>query len=379
MSSAPESIRRSLRPTIAEISLGSFRRNVETIRSRLPARSRLIPVIKADAYGHGAVPIARECERLGIHMLAVALVEEAIELREAGIRADLFVSGPLSVEEIEVCVERGFHVGISTIDSLEDLRGILTPTGRTAHIHLKVDSGMGRLGLLEDELGHAASLLSSMPEARIEAIYTHFASSSNPDDPFTDSQIRWFRRMVEQLRRDGVEAPIEHSASSAAVMRGLVDAGDYVRVGLSIYGGEPLERGDSRLEPVLRWTTRVTRMRHLPVGHCVGYGCTYTTIRPSTIVQLPVGYADGFNRLLSNNGDVLIRGRRASVIGTISMDIVTVDVTDIPDVAPGDEVVLIGRQGDEWITAEEIAARIGTISYEILTRIGQRVPRIWTD
>ena len=185
--------------------------------------------------------------------------------------------------------------------------------------------------------------------------------------------------LVETLRQGGLSAPLHHRANSAATVRGLVRPGEFVRVGLSLYGAEPLDIGESRLEPVMRWRTEVMRLKELPAGHGVGYGLTFRTSRPSRIATLPVGYADGYNRQLSNKGDVLIRGRRAPVVGRVSMDLVTVDLTAIPEAGVGDEVMLMGRQGGEEISAEEIAAKTGTISWEVLCGVSARVPRVYRD
>ncbi|MGZ5474608.1 MAG: alanine racemase, partial [Thermoanaerobaculia bacterium] len=185
--------------------------------------------------------------------------------------------------------------------------------------------------------------------------------------------------LVKALAAAGVTAPLRHRANSAAAMRDLVKPGEYVRVGLTLYGAEPLDAGESRLEPVMRWRTEIVRLKHLPAGYPVGYGMTFRTERPTRLATLPAGYADGYSRLLSNKGDVLIRGRRAPVVGRVSMDLLTVDVTDIPGAALGDEVVLLGRQGDEEVSVEELAAKIGTISYEVLCGVSARVPRVYRD
>lgn len=371
MSSAPD----RHRPTVAEIDLGAFARNVRAIAGRLPSGSELIAVLKADAYGHGAIPFARECETLPVPMIAVALVEEADALRDAGITRPLLILGALSAGEAVAAAEHGFIPGVSSLEALAALRDRFAAKGRDVHLHLKLDSGMGRLGFIDEELDAVGKILRAAPALRLDALYTHYASASDPDDPATGHQTERFAAMVDRLAGLGIRAPIHHSANSAATMRSLVSEGDYVRIGLALYGAEPLDRGESRLEPVMRWTTRVARIKSLPTGHPAGYGATWRAPRPSRIAALPVGYADGFNRLLSNNGDVLIGGRRVPIVGRISMDTTLVDVTDMPSVAVGDEAVLLGRQGRDEISAEELARRTNTISYEILTSVGARVPR----
>jgi len=263
---------------------------------------------------------------------------------------------------------------------------------RDVTLHLKLDSGMNRMGLIPSDLGAARELIRSAPRLKVAAIYTHFANAGDPDDPFTRTQIDNFRTMLATL---AIDAPLHHSANSAATVRGLVTPGDYVRCGIVLFGGDPLDRrpasssgssGDigpeeprNSEEPeepvgraVMRWRTEIARLKTIPPGSGIGYGTTFRTTRESRIATLPVGYADGYDRLLSNRGEVVVRGKRAPVVGRVSMDLVTIDVTDIPNAALGDEVVLLGNE----IRAEEHAAWTGTISYEVFCRISARVPRI---
>jgi alanine racemase len=214
---------------------------------------------------------------------------------------------------------------------------------------------------------------------KVEALYTHFANAGDRSDPFTEQQVARFRRMADALRDAGIDAPLHHVANSAGTIRGSVSPGELARVGIWLYGGEPMDDEATRLEPLMRWRTQIVRLKDLEAGESVGYGLTFRTARPSRIATLPVGYADGYHRRLSNQGEVLVRGRRVPVIGRVSMDLVTIDVTDIADAAIGDEVVLLGRQGEDEISAEEIAAKIGTISYEVFCGVGARVPRVYMD
>jgi len=369
MSTAPD-----LRPTWADINLGAFTRNVDAVVRTLPQGSRLIAVLKADAYGHGAVELAKRCAPDRVAMIATALLEESLELRRAGISLPLLVLGPLSAEQIVVARDHDITVGVIGPEELESACNVAKHRDLT--IHLKLDSGMGRMGVLESELPRVVEMIRSAPRLRIEAIYTHFANAGDPNDPFTLQQIETFERMLRTLHSAGIDSPQHHRANSAATMRGLVSAGDFVRVGLSLFGGEPLDVGTSRLEPIMRWRTEIARLKELPPGYAVGYGMTFRTSRPSRIATLPVGYADGYSRLLSNNGEVLVRGRRVPVVGRVSMDLVAIDVTSV-DAKPGDEVVLLGSQGDERITAEELAVRTDTISWEVFCRISRRVPRFY--
>jgi alanine racemase len=364
-----------LRPTWADIDVPAFGRNVEAIARRLPDGSRLIAVLKGDAYGHGAVELSAHCRPERVAMIATALLEEAMELRKAGIELPLLVLGPLTEGQIPIAIDYGVTIGVVGPEELEFVCRIAR--NRDVTIHLKLDSGMGRMGATEAELARVVELIRSAPRLRIEAIYTHFANAGDPRDPYTEQQIATFRGMLDQLRATGITAPRHHLANSAATARGLVEPGDFVRVGIALFGAKPLDDGGSRLEPILRWRTEIARLKELPAGSAIGYGVTFRTSRPSRIATLPVGYADGYSRSLSNNAEVLIRGRRAPVIGRVSMDLVTIDVTDIPQAMLGDEVVLLGKQIGEEIAVEEMAKRAGTISYEVFCRISRRVPRIY--
>lgn len=375
MSTAPE-ILETFRPTVAEIDLDAFARNIAALRSKLPERTRFIAVLKADAYGHGAVPLARRCEREGVSMLAVALLEEARELRSAGVSFPILILGPLVPQQVEPAAKAGFILGIGGPTQLHDICSYASPNN-PVRIHLKLDSGMGRMGLVETDLEPAAAMLRNNPNVKVEAIYTHFANASDSRDAFTQRQIERFERMLILLEPAGVRTPLHHIANSAATVRGVTGEADFVRVGVSLYGAEPLDWEQSRLEPVMTWRTRISRLKTLEAGEAVGYGTTFHTSRRSRIATLPVGYADGYDRLLSNCGSVLVRGKRAPVVGRVSMDLVTVDVTDIQEAAVGDDVILMGRQGNVEISAEEIAQKTGTISYEVFCNVSARVARLY--
>ena len=396
-----------MRPTRAEIDLRAFDRNVVTIASRLPEGSRLIAVLKANAYGHGAVELAWRLQKMadgGSRMadgranldppsailnppsaipdppsalIAVVIFEEALELRRAGITLPILILGPMTREQVALAVEHDVIVGVPGPEVLRYV--VEVARDRDVTIHLKLDSGMGRMGVVEEELADVADMLRGAPRVKIGAMYTHLANAGDRRDPFTEEQVARFRTLVATLRDAGITAPLHHVANSAGTIRGVAAPGDYVRVGLWLYGAEPMDHEQSRLEPLLRWRTAIARLKELPPGHAIGYGMTFRTTRPSRIATLPVGYADGYSRGLSNKGEVLVRGRRAPVVGRVSMDLVTIDVTDIPDATVGDDVVLLGRQQSDEISAEEIAAKLGTISYEVLCNVGARVPRVYLD
>jgi len=380
------SIRRDVRPTWAEIDLGAFTRNVDAVARLLPDGSRLIAVLKANGYGHGAVELARRCAPDRVAMIAVALLEEAIELRRAGVELPLLVLGPLTREQVVMALDENVTIGVCGPEELEDVCAIARE--RDVAIHLKLDSGMGRMGVTESELPRVAEMIRATPRLRVEAVYTHYASAGEDDD-FTAAQTASFDRM-----RGVIDAPLHHLANSAATLRGNVRPGDYVRCGIVLLGafrhpersegpggecGAPplpprsLATLGMTLEPVLKWRTEIMRLKDLPAGQAIGYGTAFRTERTSRIATLPVGYADGYDRLLSNRGEVLVRGRRAPVVGRVSMDLVTIDVTDVAGASLGDEVELLG----ETITAQELAEKTSTITYEIFCRISARVPRVY--
>jgi alanine racemase len=372
-----EADRELLRPTAATIDLALFDRNVEAVRAKLPPGARLVTVLKADAYGHGAVALARRLGADEVAMIAVALFEEAMELREAGITLPILTLGPLSTAQIVAAQQHRITIGITGPEMLA--AAVEASKERPVVAHLKLDSGMNRMGSTTEDLDAVAGMIRSATRLRIDAIYTHFANAGDPNDDFTGRQLSRFREMLARLESLGVSARIHHTSNSAATMLGIAQSGDYVRVGLSLYGAEPLDTGTSRLSPILRWTTRIARLKKLRPGDQVGYGTTWTAERSSILATLPVGYADGYDRLLSNRGEVLIRGRRAKVVGRVSMDLVTVDVTDVPDVSAGDEVILLGSDGNDEISAEQHAAWTNTIPYEVFCRISARVPRIYVE
>jgi alanine racemase len=364
---------RELRPTYALVNLDRFERNVEVIARSLPEGARLVAVLKADGYGHGAVELATRLTADRVAMIAVALLEEALELRRAGIALPLFVLGPLSKEQIVIALDNGITIGVVGPEELAFVCEVARD--RDVAIHLKLDSGMGRMGIIESELPRVIEMIRATPRLRIDGIYTHFANADDAGDPFTEIQIANYDRMLAVLREAGIDAPLHHFANSAATLHGLVRPGDFARVGIALFGPAPITIATGTIEPVLRWRTEIMRLKELPAGHAIGYGTTFHTTRPSRIATLPVGYADGYSRLLSNNAEVLVRGQRAPVVGRVSMDLVTIDVTDVSHATLGDEVTLLG----DGITAEELAAKSQTISYEVFCRISARVPRVYSE
>lgn len=340
--------------------------------------SKLVAVLKADGYGHGALPLAGVCAGEGVEMIAVAILEEALSLRQGGVELPILVLQGVPEDAVALALESSVTLTAPSPEALEAVCSWSSRTGNRVGIHLQLDSGMNRMGLLESDLSAAIGLLRNHGDVTISGVFSHYANASTPTDPLNATQRERFERMLGTLTEAGIEPPVHHFANSAAIMTGKVEPGDWVRAGISLYGGEALDEGESRLQPVMRWTTEIARLKEIEPGEIVGYGKTWAASRRSWIATLPVGYADGYDRLLSNNGEVLVRGRRAPIVGRVSMDLTTIDVTDVPEVRVGDEVVLLGFQENESIRAEELASRIGTIAYEIFTNVSKRVPRVYT-
>jgi alanine racemase len=370
-----------IRPTYAEVDLGALRQNLQLAQAR-SAPAELLAVVKANAYGHGAVPVARTLEAAGVAWLGVALVEEGVELREAGVKSRILVLGGAYDGGYEALVEHRLTPVVFRTEHLAGLALAARRTGKRVAAHLKLDTGMGRIGVLPDGLSAFLEEAERFPEVALEGLLSHFANADLANAELTVRQVSRFREALAQMRSRGTEPALRHLSNSAGVLS-LPEVRDgvalnLVRPGLMLYGVSPapsfIEPG--QLRPVLSWRTAVTHVKQVPVGTPVSYGSTWTARRPSTIATLPVGYADGYSRRFSNQAQVLVRGQRAGVAGRVCMDMTLVDVTDIPGVAVGDEVVLLGSQGKETLTADALAEWEGTIPYEVLCGVGARVPRL---
>jgi len=377
----------AVRPTTAHIDLGALRHNLAQVR-RLAGAREVIAIVKADAYGHGAVPVARALAAEGVTRFGVALVEEGRALREAGVRGEVLVLGGFVEDQADEIVELGLTATIFHSGHADALNEAARRAGRAAPVHVKIDTGMGRLGFSPDAAPDAVAALARSAFLRIEGLMTHFADADLADPAYAREQVARFDAVAETVRRAGVRIPIRHAANSAAVMAASswrsAMAGplyDAVRPGLMLYGARPgpAVGAGVDLRPVLSLTTRILLLKRVPPGAPISYGRTFVTRRESLIAVLPIGYADGYPRALSNAGRVLVRGRAAPVVGRVCMDLTMVDVTDVPGAAEGDEAVVIGAQGAAAITVEEVAAGAGTIAYEILCGIGPRVPRRYLD
>lgn len=381
----------ALRPTTAHIDLRALRDNARQAR-RLAGGRNVIAVVKADAYGHGAVPVARVLAAEGIGRFGVALVEEGRALRDAGLRGEIIVLGGFTAEQAADLVDLGLSAAISDMDHAAALAQAARRAGRVTPIHVKVDTGMGRLGFPFAEAGQSLSRLAACSGLRVEGLMTHFADADLADPAYAREQIARFDAAAGAARRAGAAIPMRHAANSAALMKGPrgLDARpanpsdgplyEAVRPGIMLYGCRPgPEASGVALQPVLALTTKISLLKRVPADTPISYGRTFVTRRESLIAVLPIGYADGYPRALSNRGVVLVRGRRAPVVGRVCMDLTMIDATEVPDAAEGDEVVLIGSQRDAVLSAEEVAEAAGTIAYEILCGIGPRVPRRYLD
>lgn len=359
-----------LRPTWVEVDLGAIRHNVRLLK---PDGAELMAVVKADAYGHGDVSVARAAIESGATWIGVALVEEGLGLRDAGIEAPILVLSEFPPGSETVALEAGLTPSLYSEGALRRLAS--AAAGREVGVHVKVDTGMHRVGVYPPEAtrGFVEGVIAA--GMRLEALWTHFASAAE-DEKTTLQQLERFIATVEDVRAAGIEPAILHTANSGATIMYPETHLDLVRTGMAMYGLEPAPGvGDGLgLQPALTWRSTVAHTARLPAGTCVSYGQRYRLDRDANVATVPVGYADGYPHLLSSRADVVIRGQRCRVAGSVTMDQLIVDCGDIP-VRPGDDVTLIGRSGDTRVTVEELAQMAETIGYEIVTRIGPRVPR----
>ncbi len=366
------------RPTLCTVDLAALRWNFLQVRKKVGPKIKILSVVKADAYGHGAGPVAKTLARAGSDAFGVATLEEGVELRRAGIRSPILILAGVYPDQLDEILRYRLTAVLSDLETLERFEGALRRRHASLGFHLKIDTGMGRMGLLPSETDRWLSKLGGLKALRFDGLCSHFSDAESEEEDYTQNQLKSFAGVVERLRRAGLCPPLIHMALSAAVITLPRSYFSMVRPGLVLYGIHPSPATARRmaLRPVLSWKTRILQLKGLPKGSSISYGRTFVTKRPSLIATLPVGYADGYHRLLSNRGAVLVRGRRAPVVGRVCMDLTMVDVTDIRGVKQGDEVALLGKQGRKSISADEMARWAGTISYEVLTSISARVPRI---
>ena len=370
---------KSLR-TWVEINLDALECNFDAVREELPENMKILAVVKANAYGHGAIGVAKFLEDKADY-LAVAATDEALELRKNGVNCPILILGHIPYGDYDNIVKFNITPTISDFYEAELLSKAAVKAGVTAPLHIAVDTGMNRIGFLVNaESVKEIKEINSLPNIKIEGVFSHFAAADISDKTYTRKQVEKFDQFMKTLSAEGVNAPIKHLYNSAAIAD-LEKKYDMVRQGIILYGLRPsdeVEFNNIKVpQPVMSMKTRVVQVKTLPAGECISYGCTFTTEKETKVATLCAGYADGVTRVLSNNGEVLIRGKRAKIIGRVCMDQFMVDVTDIPDVEAGDTATIFGTDGEETISVDEIAKKANTINYEIICNINSRVTRVY--
>jgi alanine racemase len=369
------------RPTVAEIDLRSLKFNYRQLKKRIPKGVKVLAVVKADAYGHGAIPISLKLEKLGVEYLGVAMAEEGVELRKGGVKAPILILGGIYGGELDQVFR--FHLTPVAFrrESLQLLSKEAERRRTKVRVHLKVDTGMGRLGVPLNLWPTFLEEMRRFPIIEVEGILSHFSMTDEDEGTFTTHQWNEFQKAVAMAEKMGIFCKYLHMANSATLTTLPSCSGNLVRPGIMLYGSypSPMFQDLIQLKPVMTLKTCIHFLKSVPPRTKIGYGGTFITKRESLIATLPIGYADGYSRHLSNQGEVLIRGKRAPIVGKVCMDFIMVDVTEIPSVSSGDEAILMGKQGKEQITAEEIAEKIDSIPYEVLCLIGKRVPRVYKE
>ena len=363
---------------VAEINLSALLYNLRQVRKCIGPDCQVLAVVKANAYGHGAVPVARALASAGVSMLGVAWVQEGMELRKAGLRLPILIMGGATEDEWTAVLSYRLTPVVYRPAQIQVLERLAKKKSRKVKIHIKIDTGMGRLGAFsKKELMDLAAGLCHAPHLVVEGIMTHMAEDGLEQRSYTHQQLGHFQEVLEFFAKEEIKIPIRHVANSALTIDLRSAHFNRVRPGIMLYGYLPSKSlaNPVNLRPVLTFKTNILNLKRVPAGTSISYGRTFTTRRDSLIATLPVGYADGISRSLSNQGEVLVHSRRVPVVGRVCMDMIMVDLTECEGVKVGDEVILIGRQGQETITADDIAGKTGTIAYEILCRIGPRVPR----
>ena len=365
--------------TYAIIDLDAIAHNIQALKAHIGPTVTLIAVVKANAYGHGAVEVASTALRHGAERLAVARVMEGVQLREAGITAPILVLGYALPHEIATAIEHDLTLTITEPEAAAVASRRAAALGRVAPVHVKIDTGMGRFGLLPDEVVPFLAKLTALPGLKLEGLYTHFAVADLADKSYTHQQFAIYRRVLADAQAAGYTIPIRHVANSAATLDLPEMHLDAVRTGIAIYGLWPSDEVTPAvdLRPALSLKSHVARVRTLPAGASISYGRTYITPHEMPVALVPVGYGDGYHRLISNRGAVLINGRRAPIVGRVCMDQFVVDISQVGPVALNDEVVLIGCQGEACIRAEEVAGWAETINYEVTTSLLPRAVRLY--
>ena len=367
------------RPTLAIVDRAAIKSNYFELKKNIAKDVEMLAVVKANAYGHGAVEVAKTLEHAGCNFFAVAMCEEGVELREAGVKSAVIILGGIYPNQIRDVIEYDLTPVIFDIETARIIDNLADKTGKRIKVHIKIDTGMGRLGLLSYQVSPFFKTIKGLANLEVDGILSHFAEADEEDKEFSTEQLNLFLRIIKAVHDIGFNPRLIHIANSAAIVKHADSHFNLVRPGIMLYGAYPAGRMIEKidLKPALRLVTQIVHIKQAPKGFSVSYGRKYITKKDSIVAAIPIGYGDGYPRSLSNKGEVLIRGQRAKVAGAICMDITMLDVTHIKGVEQGDEAVLIGKQGNDEITADEVAEKAGTISYEILCGITSRVPRIY--
>ncbi|NLG86460.1 MAG: alanine racemase [Firmicutes bacterium] len=369
-----------LRPTWAEVDLKGIRENLEAIKALVGPEIKIMAVVKANAYGHGAIEVARVMEKAGADQLAVATLDEAVALREAGLKLPILVLGTnIPGDGVDAAVHYDIAQALCTVELAKALSAAAERLRKPAKVHLKIDTGMGRIGVRPDEAASFMDQVAGLPGLKFEGIFSHFAAADEANKEYTNLQRNRFQQALDSLKQHGYTFLLQHLANSAGILDYPEAHYNMVRPGCILYGcwPGPNTKRKIALRPTLTLKTRIVYLKSVPPGTAISYGLTYTTTSEKVLATLPIGYADGYRRSLSNKGYVLIRGQRCPVVGRVCMDQCIVDVTAVSNVALGDEAVLIGKQSNEEIQVADLAKLIETIDLEILCGLTARVPRVY--
>lgn len=374
-----------MRAAWAEIRLEAIRQNVRYLMTRIDPTTSFMGVVKADAYGHGVIPVARLLAEEGVRRFAVALVQEGVELRENGFEQPVLVLGHTFEEEYSTLLEHRLTATVSALEEAEALNACASQRGEKAVVHLKIDTGMGRLGFLPG-VGLVAQIarIAAMPGLEVEGIFSHFATAPQVSDTsYCEEQFERFCQLLDELKQAGIAIPLRHISNSGAAILFPQMQLDMVRPGTALYGLYPGPEMEAipglTLHPAMEIKARLAHVKQVPTGTRVSYTGSFVTKRPSVLGVIPMGYVDGFFRSLGNRGEVLLHGRRCPMVGNVCMDQFVIDITEVDNPRVGDEVVLVGRQDGEFLSAEEVAERAGTISIELLCGLGKRMPMLYKD
>lgn len=370
----------NIRPVWLEINLDAIAHNVKKIRQIVGKNTQIIAIVKANAYGHGAIEVSETLLENGVTMLGVGVIEEGVVLREANIKAPILVCGLTTDDQYESLIVHNLTATVCDLKAVKILSRIASKNKKKVGIHIKIDTGMGRLGISSEDTLNFVKEIGKMENIEIEGIFTHFAATNEEDGNYTRKQFEKYKKALLELERGGINIPLKHVANSTAILNSSRFHLNAVRPGMIVYGLFPSPRIKQivQLRPAAEFKTKIIFLKEVSAGKSIGYGGTYTTTKPTRIATLPVGYADGYSWLLSNKGEVLVRGERAPIIGRICMDLCMIDVSHIRGVQIGDEVVLWGKQGSKMISAEEVAQKIGSIVYEVICMVDkERVPKVF--